>query len=790
VQSQTLSALDARLEKRDTVLRVSTGGGKTVVGLVYLYHLMRRDQSPSVYLVPTVQLLQQVLDEAERIGVPAFGYLAGEQHPNPSCTSCEAVLVCTYDKFFNGLSTFSRTDVALHPGAIVLDDVHAGIESVRRAFNCKLSEDAFRELKAMLAPLMKTHVPGVWAGVEALDASASVEVPFWIWQSQLAAVQAMLNRRASESDMKFAWRHLADHLDLCRAVISGTGAEVALDPPAVERVRHYAIAKHRLFMSASINDGSSLVRELDCDPAALSEQVGASFDSGPGERLILTTTLIDPSIKSDAVGALCAELARSTNVVVLVPSERAARPWISAGAKLAIGDEVPSAVEGLRSRAKGSFLVLAQRYDGIDLPDDACRVLVLDGLPRGDGILDAVDHHVSGHTVGIRNRLVNRLEQGLGRGVRSPVDYCAVILVGPELGQFISQRSTMELLGPATRKQIEMSKEISASAANSVDPIGTIRDTVFQALRREPAWRQYYAQKMRSTLKPLVEDDARAQLLAIAVAERRAQKKAMGRDLVGAAQVLQDCANNTPMNDENLAPLLQRMAGLVFHHNEADAHQIQRKAYAKSLYVCRPIDLLPAAATVGGTQVSRHSRWLNTFAFANGAVSSLNSLRAELSFSQPALEVEDALMRLGLALGADASRPEKVYGRGPDVLWRFEQFDFVIEAKTERRGELPKADAAQLKMSLDWYKAQYPNMPEPVPLIVSDAEPERREDFNFGVRRMKFSDVDELVTRLTKSATTQITDGAIFAHTPDAVRQALYQLKLLPNQIRDACKML
>ena len=34
-------------------------------------------------------------------------------------------------------------------------------------------------------------------------------------------------------------------------------------------------------------------------------------------------------------------------------------------------------------RAHVGLVVLINKYDGIDLPDDACRVLVIEGLPGG-----------------------------------------------------------------------------------------------------------------------------------------------------------------------------------------------------------------------------------------------------------------------------------------------------------------------------------------------------------------------------------------------------------------------
>ena len=75
------------------------------------------------------------------------------------------------------------------------------------------------------------------------------------------------------------------------------------------------------------------------------------------------------------------------------------------------------------------------------------------------------------------------------------------------------------------------------------------------------------------------------------------------------------------------------------------------------------------------------------------------------------MQYESALANLGLHLGFDAERPEKVHGVGPDVLWRTDAtFDFVIEAKSEKEEDNPlyKKDHAQLLEAEHWFKQNYP----------------------------------------------------------------------------------
>ena len=42
--------------------------------------------------------------------------------------------------------------------------------------------------------------------------------------------------------------------------------------------------------------------------------------------------------------------------------------------------------------------------------------------------------------------------------------------------------------------------------------------------------------------------------------------------------------------------------------------------------------------------------------------------------------------------------------RGPDDLWEWPEFSWVIEAKNEGMSKLPKADGEQLLAAMQWFK--------------------------------------------------------------------------------------
>ena len=99
VQVSAFKSLDALADEQDVVLKLSTGSGKTVVGLVYAEMMRRRYRGePAVFLCPTNQLVDQVVQSGLAIGVNVAAY--GKNMPYDALSG-DMVLACTYDRVFN-----------------------------------------------------------------------------------------------------------------------------------------------------------------------------------------------------------------------------------------------------------------------------------------------------------------------------------------------------------------------------------------------------------------------------------------------------------------------------------------------------------------------------------------------------------------------------------------------------------------------------------------------------------------------------------------------------------------
>ncbi|MFH0990362.1 MAG: DEAD/DEAH box helicase [bacterium] len=709
-QDQALKHLTDRRSEKDIILKISTGAGKTAVGLLYLYSHMTETEEPALYLCPTVQLVEQVLEEAVKLGIPAFAYPGNEPFPNPEAVAGNALIVCTYAKLFNAKSTFDRSDVLLRPRAIVLDDAHAGVEEIRNKFTLTIVEPSqVQELLSLLSDPCRTLRSGTWERILAGDPYSSLEVPYWFWKPLIPEVVKKLSQYADHESFLFVWPFIRDTLRWCRCIITGRGIEIIPEILLIHKCEAYAKASHRLFMSATLADDSVLIREIGADIEAARNPIVPKKDSGLGERMVLAPSLVDKSLNREYVMKLAAALSKKTNVVVLSPSKDVGREWESVGAKLVPGDEVAVTIRDLRNPKSGfKFVVFAQRYDGVDLPDNACRVLVIDGLPFGEGITDKYDVSLSSTPGGMRNRIVYRIEQGMGRAVRSHVDYAVVILAGSDLANFIAKNEVLKNMNPGTRAQLKLAMDLASLARDESpqDPSKAVVSMINQCLKRDEDWKQYYEEKVRSVKPPHGKtEDARLEL---ASAERKAFHLADSNNAREAVKTLRTTINNFELDDSDKGWYLQRVANYMLDANPEEYLEIQQAAYLKNNSVLCPPSVTirppsPSTSDIHSTII----HWLKQFGNPNGAIAAIQDIRARLSYDGSPETLEQALSDLGRLVGALTFRPEKEYGKGPDDLWLWPSTSFVIEAKNQNHESLHKKDAGQLHQSLQWFSENY-----------------------------------------------------------------------------------
>lgn len=718
VQGQVLSKWHDRRDERDIVIKVNTGGGKTIDGLIILQSYLNAGEGPALFVAPSDYLVSQVLAEAEKLGVEVTTNVDGAAYLNS-----EAIGVVNAHKLVNGKTVFSdrRPTRARAPiGVVVVDDVHAAIATTREKLSLTLPRKnaAFMPLLDLFADDLKTQSSDSYLDVRDDRRGAPVRVPFWAWRSKVEQARELLRKETGEKkDLFYDWPAVAEVLPLCRAVFSNYELTITPHCPPIDHVTSFMEAKHRVFLTATLADDSVLVTDFGASPASVQSPITPLTAGDIGERMIVAPQEINPALGIEAIRAEIVKLSKSFNTVVLVPSAPWADAWRAHAAIVATKDDIEDAIKKLRGNKNLGLVVLVNRYDGIDLPDDACRVLVLDGLPEAFSPEERLSSSLARASSGIDDRQVQRIEQGMGRGVRSNEDHCVVFLLGPRLAQLTVDPRTVTRFSPATQQQLKLSRQVAANMDNL--PLSGIIDTVKQALTRDKKWVELALKALRN-IAP-----APGHVSDAAVAEREAYVLAKNGNTAAARDRIATAAA-AEADETSAGRLLELQATYADMTSPELGQQILTQARAMNTNVTKPLDGLVFVALESHSPqaVTCAARLGQKYSTAAALRLDVESIIEDLTFDEYRVEqTEEALRRAGEFIGLGSQRPEHDTNTGPDNLWALGDNEFwVIEAKTGAKSPaIGKRDMGQLATSMLWFGHRYDPAAHAVPIMVHRA---------------------------------------------------------------------
>lgn len=716
VQGQVLTVWQTRRYERDLVVKVNTGGGKTIDGLVILQSHLNDGRGPALYVAPDAYLAAQVQKEADRIGIATVA-----DPEVPAYHSGDAIAVVNAYKLFNGKSVFSSKRPSKPPvpiGSVVLDDAHAALAITRQKLAIELPREhaAFAQLLQLFESDLNQQAPAALLDVQDQSPGALARIPFWAWRAKIDRARAYLHQHRHTDELMWVWPAVADVLHLCRAVFSGKALTITPFCPPIRHVSGFADARHRIYLTATLADDSVLVSDFGSDATSVRDPITPSTAGDIGERMILAPQEINPGLVLQDIRAELAKLAKQHNVVVLTPSDRIAAEWAALSARVARGaDGVAQAVSDLKAGHVG-LVAFANKYDGIDLPDNACRVLVLDGLPEVATGEERLESQLL-HRAGTDDRQIQRIEQGMGRGVRSNEDHCVIFLLGSRLSQLVADPRSFARFGPATRAQLVLSRTIAKKLANQ--SIGAIMEVADQALNRDPGWTKL-AKLALAKLAPEA-----GNITAVAVAQRDAFESATDGDFRDAADRLSAVAHGLADQREK-GWLQEQQAAYADQVDPVQAQEILAEARKNNSSILRPLSgVTVRRVSFAGSQAQRAADYLSA-KYSNAAELRLamQAITDELVFDRDRTdEHEEALARLADHLGLAGQRPEQDLGEGPDVLWSLGDLGFwVIEVKSGSKSQvIHKGDANQLSGSANWFRERYDPLAHAVPVMVHRA---------------------------------------------------------------------
>ena len=710
-----------RNQVSEAVVKLHTGGGKTLVGLLMALSSAAELQMGSLYLVDNKQLASQVVDEANAIGINACLY-NGRKSISSSFLKGESILVGAYQSLFNGLTSFGLLgrSTFVDVGTIIFDDAHACFSVIRDAFTVTIDADEDEALfKKICSPFRKdfekadrgTTFNDFMAGVGSTGSEA-MEVPFWAWLEHVDETAKMLSEAAKKinrsddktsESLKFSWPLIKDELRYCRAIITPRQLSITPYLPLVDKFPSYTKASRKIYMSATFSDDSEIIRSFEPVNDVVPRTYTSDTLAGVGRRLILPArgdVLDDAKLFS----LLEENAAAKKGSVIIAPSEKAAQKWIKNGAVLTDKSSIEEMVRFLKAGSIDKPIVFVNRYNGIDLPNDACRLLVIDGMPQGITPYDKIMSINLQDSCLIAHELAHSIEQGVGRGTRGSGDFCAVVLYGDDLCNWIDTPKNAKLFTLPTQAQFACGAKIM----DNIDGPDEFIDTLKLGIAGDPDFSSflsdYTAQYL--TKSSACTDDG---LSSFAQVERRAFR--LWRSM-GSAKAIDTIKKyiSCEDNDSGLRSYLMQMGAQILHaEGEFDiSYRMYRSAYAINRSLVKPRSFLKVAEP--SIQASKVLDQVKRFLIDGKGIEEFDRKTIGME-SKNYKEFELSVEWLGTALGFESKRFDN-NGKGSDVLWRcFEDgFGIIFEAKSGKKEDNPfdKSEHGQLHVAEKWFKSTFP----------------------------------------------------------------------------------
>ena len=708
VQTEVLELWYQNRNKKDNIIKMNTGSGKTVVGLLLLKSCINENKGKCVYVVPDNYLVEQVIKEANDLGINVT-----KDIDNINFISGKAILVINIHKLINGKSVFGingKIDI----DSILIDDVHSCLEiaetksmiSINREKYTKLYQDILDMFYDSLKQQNESNLINIKDGDYA---SSPMLVPFWDFNNKITELLNKFKDYKQEDIFKFNAPMIIDMLELCDCCISYDCIEISMRNLPIYKISSFENANRRIFMSATLEDDSILIRDFDIDPN-INNVICPKNATDIGDRLIITPQAINPNITDEEIKYQLKELSKHYRIVVIVPSCRRAIYWNDVADRIFNNDNINSI-----NNYNLGLDILINRYDGIDLKDDKCRVIVIDGLPNASTNYDQIKESMLSSSDDILREKVQKIEQGMGRGVRSNEDFCGIIIMGSKMPKILYDKQTRKYFSVATLKQIELSEMIVESMERK--DIKEFFEVLQLCLNRNEEWTRI----SRSVVSELKYKN-KLNIPNREVKFRRACNELLAKNYNSAIKILEEYINEE--KNEVLKGYAQMiLAKYINLINPNRAQEVLLSAKKLNKNIIAPINGIRYQKT---DMYNEQAKELQNFIKNNNIKPNeylimINDILSNLNFESSHNEFEESIRLLGKYIGLFSERPEKEYNNGgPDNLWGMgDNLYYVIECKNESNStEISKRDCGQLHNSKSWFYKEYGSKFKCIPIII------------------------------------------------------------------------
>lgn len=469
-QRQVLSAYATEyLGTPDLAIEMPTGEGKTLVALLIADWAL--DQGRSVaYLTGTRQLAERAQEEAEKLGLAVVRF-ASKDYGGAKLDDyhqAQAVGVMNYWVYFNSKPVPKPADL------VIFDDAHLAEQPLSSLQTLRVPDrlGPARLLYRTFCDLVVAHTDA-YPGLQAMrDGTAQPGTPpellsFSDWAAIATAARDAVEASPylDDSEIKYVWPKMRSHLSRCGVLIGPSGIEIRPYHPPTALNAGYSQAKQRIYLSATLGSMDDLQRRIGggritrlltegpLPPGATGERQLVLNPSGdqPTQERVLSWALDQVAAAGGRAAWLCASHAEADALQAQLGS-------IGHNVyRLRPGDD--DMVDAW-SRAPHGQLVTAGRYDGLDLPGDICRLVIITTVPQASSEFERFVVAYLGDASFMRHRVGQRVTQALGRANRTATDRSLYLGLDPTFAQILADPAVRASIPTGTQAIVRDALEL------------------------------------------------------------------------------------------------------------------------------------------------------------------------------------------------------------------------------------------------------------------------------------------------------------------------------------------
>ncbi len=479
--------MQTAFDSKNVAIELPTGSGKTIIGLLIGEFRRRKYKEKVVYVCPNNQLVNQVAETAEKkYGISVTTFTGSKMEYNPQDKSkylqSASMAVTNYSSIFNVNSYFSDADV------LIFDDTHSADGYIANNWALNINRYNDKDLFYQLLSTMKLIISEsdydrmLSETITEEDKNWCDLLPVLQLKTIEASVKSQIDNYVQNTDMYYSWSKIRNNLLACNVYLSKNDIYIRPIIPPTQSLETFSNPKQRIYMSATLGNsgelersmGVSKIKRLNLNKEDSITTIGRRYFVFPGA-----------SFNEESKFKIMAELSMTQpRSLILTESDEQVR---NISEKL-----IEQGVQNIyqKEQLKNSFsefenvsngvAVLANRFDGIDLDGDKCRMLMLYNLPTTVNYQEKFFKSKLATGILYTEKIKTRITQAVGRCTRSDTDYSVVVVHGDDLENALLSSKITQGFTPELIAEINVGFEMISQNQSSIQDLIANVNLIYQ----------------------------------------------------------------------------------------------------------------------------------------------------------------------------------------------------------------------------------------------------------------------------------------------------------------------